>query len=80
MQRPKCSKYVYGQFIEHLGRCIYGGMNVIEQGDDVIGNDGVGGGAAGGQGAARPPDVERADVPVADRLFPAGVSRYPLDG
>jgi alpha-L-arabinofuranosidase len=24
--RPAISKYVYGQFIEHLGRCIYGGL------------------------------------------------------
>jgi len=24
--RPPISKYVYGQFIEHLGRCIYGGL------------------------------------------------------
>jgi len=24
--RPVISKYVYGQFIEHLGRCIYGGL------------------------------------------------------
>jgi alpha-N-arabinofuranosidase len=24
--RPPISKYVYGQFIEHLGRCIYGGI------------------------------------------------------
>jgi alpha-N-arabinofuranosidase len=24
--RPPLSKYVYGQFIEHLGRCIYGGI------------------------------------------------------
>jgi alpha-N-arabinofuranosidase len=25
-RRPPLSKYVYGQFIEHLGRCIYGGI------------------------------------------------------
>jgi alpha-N-arabinofuranosidase len=24
--RPPMSKYIYGQFIEHLGRCIYGGI------------------------------------------------------
>lgn len=24
--RPPISKYIYGQFIEHLGRCIYGGI------------------------------------------------------
>jgi alpha-N-arabinofuranosidase len=24
--RPAMSKYIYGQFIEHLGRCIYGGL------------------------------------------------------
>ncbi len=24
--RAAISKYVYGQFIEHLGRCIYGGL------------------------------------------------------
>jgi len=24
--RAPLSKYVYGQFIEHLGRCIYGGI------------------------------------------------------
>ena len=24
--RPPMSKYIYGQFIEHLGRCIYGGL------------------------------------------------------
>ncbi|MFI5006267.1 MAG: alpha-N-arabinofuranosidase, partial [Solirubrobacterales bacterium] len=24
--RPAISKYIYGQFIEHLGRCIYGGL------------------------------------------------------
>jgi alpha-N-arabinofuranosidase len=24
--RPPLSKYIYGQFIEHLGRCIYGGI------------------------------------------------------
>jgi alpha-L-arabinofuranosidase len=24
--RPAMSKYIYGQFIEHLGRCIYGGI------------------------------------------------------
>ena len=24
--RAPISKYVYGQFIEHLGRCIYGGL------------------------------------------------------
>ncbi len=24
--RAPISKYVYGQFIEHLGRCIYGGI------------------------------------------------------
>ena len=24
--RPAISKYVYGQFIEHLGRSIYGGL------------------------------------------------------
>ena len=24
--REPISKYVYGQFIEHLGRCIYGGL------------------------------------------------------
>lgn len=24
--RPAISKYIYGQFIEHLGRCIYGGI------------------------------------------------------
>ncbi len=24
--RPPISKYIYGQFIEHLGRCIYGGL------------------------------------------------------
>ena len=24
--REPLSKYVYGQFIEHLGRCIYGGI------------------------------------------------------
>src|ERR1039458_7614012 len=23
---PPISKYIYGQFIEHLGRCIYGGI------------------------------------------------------
>src|ERR1041384_4539745 len=23
---PSISKYIYGQFIEHLGRCIYGGI------------------------------------------------------
>jgi len=25
-RRPPLSKYIYGQFIEHLGRCIYGGI------------------------------------------------------
>ncbi len=25
-RRPAMSKYIYGQFIEHLGRCIYGGI------------------------------------------------------
>lgn len=25
-QGPSVSKYIYGQFIEHLGRCIYGGI------------------------------------------------------
>ena len=25
-RRPPMSKYIYGQFIEHLGRCIYGGI------------------------------------------------------
>jgi hypothetical protein len=25
-KRAPISKYVYGQFIEHLGRCIYGGL------------------------------------------------------
>ncbi|MEW5981484.1 MAG: alpha-L-arabinofuranosidase C-terminal domain-containing protein [Acidobacteriota bacterium] len=25
-RRPPISKYIYGQFIEHLGRCIYGGI------------------------------------------------------
>ena len=24
--REPISKYIYGQFIEHLGRCIYGGI------------------------------------------------------
>ena len=24
--RPQISHYIYGQFIEHLGRCIYGGL------------------------------------------------------
>ena len=37
-------------------------------------------GTAGGQRSARPPDVQRADVPVADRLLAPGVGRDALDG
>lgn len=41
---------------------------------------GVGGGAAGCQRAARPPDVQRADVPVADVILPSGDFAYFFDG
>lgn len=29
----KISKYIYGQFAEHLGRCIYEGLYVDENSD-----------------------------------------------
>lgn len=37
---PQISKYIYGQFAEHLGRCIYEGVWVGE-GSDIPNNKGI---------------------------------------
>lgn len=60
-----------GGLAEALGAALVGGGRPQRSAEN---------GAAGGQRPPRPPDVQRRDVPVADRFLPPGVGADAPDG
>jgi len=77
------SKYIYGQFIEHLGRCIYGGI-WAEMLDDRKFFDAVGAGTSPWSAVSRPDSVtmDPIDPFVGDHTpcvhLPGGISQAGL--